>query len=687
MQDMMRKHRRALLVVIILLIGVPMLFFGIPAFWEEPDRSMQGAEIGQVGGVPLEAEAYIKNLQMAASQQAQMGQTAPTFQQLDQAGTAGTILQDMISSALMRHEAEQRGFVISQEVEDRILREMSMFKGEDGKFDRAKYETWIQSNNQRGVNWNDIRKNVEEEVAQQVYQQVLLAPAARVLDKEIDEQLVEGATKVQMRYVKVTPPVDVTDDEIQKHYDANLESYRSPAQQVAEFVRIPMSPEVPANAAEVVQRARAGEDFAALANETTSLEVKDGGDLGWLVKQENEMAHRLPLHALAVGEVSEPIVGPGGYFIYKVEEERTNPDTQEREVHARQIFLRAELTPEQREEKLAQANTLGAKAKELGDLAKAAQELGLAVERTGAFDGSGAVVENVPAQDARMFASTLANQPEGEEFSVVTGAQNAYVAHVVETVEGTIPPLDQVRERVREDVVAQKKQEPAYVQRVQEYGDKITAQAKSLADIAAQFPELNAEIKETKPFTSKDYLFQEGIYLQTQEVLAALKDKEPGVLAGPLRDFQGESYFIELANRTEPTEEDKAGWPEERKQLRERAIMASERQLFDDYRKDLRDRRLVEVGMSINEEAISHILGRGEPAEGATPAGDGASSAGEGASPAGDAAPAAEDATPAADAAPAGDAAPAADAAPAVESSAVEAVAVPEGESETAPGS
>ena len=44
--------------------------------------------------------------------------------------------------------------------------------------------------------------------------------------------------------------------------------------------------------------------------------------MGWQKPREDELPHREALFELAVGEVSDPIPGPGGFFIYKVEEER-----------------------------------------------------------------------------------------------------------------------------------------------------------------------------------------------------------------------------------------------------------------------------------------------------------------------------------------------------------------------------
>ncbi|MBP8131911.1 MAG: peptidyl-prolyl cis-trans isomerase [Candidatus Hydrogenedentes bacterium] len=618
MQDLMRKYRRYILLGVIIIMSVPFIF------WVTPGRARRGQEqfgpdadevVLDIGGVPVYRWQFLRQLDAAVQQQSR-GDQRVTYADLEKNGTVQDILERLTQQAILTYFEEQRGYRFTQEYLEQRLRDE--FKNEDGEFDAAAYNEWLKDDPTR--NWNQLYEDFRGQAARDITMALATAPAARIIDSEIEKRIADNHTKMKVRYVKIAPGVEPTEEDIQQHYTEHQEDYRAPRKMTAAFALVSLQPPLPENAAKILERARAGEDFGVLADEVSDLppESKNGGQMGWQQPSELELEHRKPLFELPVGQIGDPVYGPGGYFIYKVEEERTNPDTGVREVLGRQIYFQTSLPPEEREVRQAEAQRIADKAKELGSLEAAVQELGLQLSRTGQFTEQDREIEGLSRFDARSFARSIAAQKDDTRFNVITGAMNLYVADVVESIEGEIPPLEEVRDRVREDVVAVLKTKPEYQAKVQEYVDKIKAGAKTLDEIPALCPELNPQIAESQEVAANRGVV-EGI--PCSQIYEQVGRGEPGVMAGPMVNNLGETYFVDLVARIDPTDEDRSSteWQDEIKQAREMELQRNERLIVQDYLTDLLERGMQDIPIRRNDALLSQILGHTAEEEEAAP--------------------------------------------------------------------
>ena len=130
-----------------------------------------------------------------------------------------------------------------------------------------------------------------------------------------------------------------------------------------------------AEAAEVVEKARAGANFADLAiTHSDSPRALEGGDLGWRRGSELPTLFADPVPRMSPGEVSDPIPASGGLHIVKLDNLRgAERSAMVRETHARHILLKPNVLrnpQETREEAEALRDEISAG----GDFAKLARE-------------------------------------------------------------------------------------------------------------------------------------------------------------------------------------------------------------------------------------------------------------------------------------------------------------------------
>ncbi len=618
MQEWMRKHRRLIMFFILVFIGVPMvIFFGMPSGAPNRDAGQDNV-IARVGNVPITESQFRRRLDAMAEQRANQQQTGrPSYRELDEDGTVQRVVEQMIDAALITMKAEERSLNVDESLLAKQMQDWDWFKDENGNFKRDAWNEWVSNVS----NWDDIYDELRGEISREVFLGAVTAPAGRVRKDKIDEELLAEQTQMRVRYAQVEIALDISDEEIQAHYDENPDEYREPEVYMAEFVAIPIIPDVPELAWELILRARDGEDFAELANEYSDQKEPEGGAMNWRREGSFVSDHLKPFFALEVGEISEPVLGPTGYHIYLVEEERFNEVANEWEVRGRQIVLNTELDPEILEERKRLAHEIAAKMQATDDPAAVAEEYGLEILQTDYYNRWKMEIENITAtRDMYRFRGRSLDEdyPPWEPIEAIL---HIFLANIIDTQPGDLPPLEEVRDDVIENITNERKRTEEYQEELAERIEAIEGQVVSLDAITELDPKLSVEIAETEEmFSRRDSLFQQEIYVQTRDIFAALKDKEEGEIGGPVPGLLGGYWFFELAEREAPTPEELAELDEEREELKERLVRTAQFEILADYAKDLRERMMASISYTQDAEAFDRILGRGLEWEGETDA-------------------------------------------------------------------
>jgi peptidyl-prolyl cis-trans isomerase D len=609
--------QKSVLIFIVVFVGGSMVFyfgnFGGMGGGGRADEVGAAEVLAEVGGQKITAVEYRQQLAEAAQQRRQYTGEDVTYEQMATDGTAQEVLDSLVSAKIVDTEAAKHRLDLDRETLVGYLKQETVFQNEQGQFDPARWNQWVQQQ-QGNINWDELYQSVEWGLTQQAFGQLVQAPA-RVLDSEVRELYAEQNTQLRVRYVSVAPDIEVTEEQLRAHFETNQAQYQLPAERNVAFVSVSLKPSRPAVLDEVLAKARAGEDFGELAKQYSTLPTKDqGGEIGWLRQGAPMPDYEKAVLELAPGDVSEPFEDRGVYYIYQVVEERTDPETTQREVKARVIGIQGELAEEEKTARMEAATAIATEAKSTHDLRAVAAAHDLYVSETGFFSIRSPQVTNVPDADAFAFRQAFEEANAGGLSEVIEGPENLYVGQVLEVKPPVQQTFEEVREQVGRAVQREVQESEEYRNRLQTYSEQIKEQAQQLTDIARLFPELNAQIETSKPFTVNDYLVAEGLYWNNRQIFQEFRGKQPGAMAGPIADMMGgKVYFVELAERIEPSDEIWGEqWENAKAQMRETLLRQRQQEFGMDYVANLRDQAEQTTPVSVNEDLYMRILGLGQ---------------------------------------------------------------------------
>lgn len=295
-------------------------------------------------------------------------------------------------------------------------------------------------------------------------------PSEQELEKYFARHKDDFRTQEQINVIfsTITPQdlfneIQVTEEEINNFYSIHSSEFVQPAKVHARhiLIRVPddAGSETEKAAREkmihILKEARGGTDFASLAVKySEDSTASQGGDLGFFGPGEMVANFERAAFALNPGEISPVVRTPFGFHIIKMEERQDEKKKTLNEV-------RGEIIRELKTDsgiKLARKKSrlLYAEIRKTKDFRKTLGEAKIPVRETGFFSRKDALIQGVPSDLNKRFSEEAFSAGEEGIGGVIKG-ENVYILlQVIGRNAPGIPPLNDVRQAVGEEVLQEK---------------------------------------------------------------------------------------------------------------------------------------------------------------------------------------------------------------------------------------
>src|SRR5687767_1565655 len=629
MLDRMRRHRGWLKWSLGLVV-VAMAVFFIPTDYLQPGATVGAAPnevVAEVDGHDLTAGEFNQRyLSQIRAYQAQFGGNI-NDQLLRQLGIEQQILTQMIDEQVALIEAERHGIRVSDE---ELAQQIFSIPGlqENGRFiGEERYEQLLQSQNPpmtKGQFEESLRRSMVIDKLR-----AALTDWMAVSDPDLEREYRQRNEKVKLQVVALTADqfrsqVTVTDADVaahfesrkaeyrvgeqrkiryllldrdqarqkvavpaadgQRYYNSNIDQYATPEQVRASHIRLNAAGKdeaaVRKQAETILAQAKAGADFAELAKKYTEDEASKatGGDLNFFGRGRMLPEFEAAAFTLEPGQISDLVKTQYGFHIIKVVEKKPAVTQSLDEVRPQiQQILTMQIADQQITDR---AQLLEDRIDNPGDLDEAAGELGLMVQDSGLFQRQ----DPVPGLGAAPQVADAAFQlADGAVSDALASPRGPVFITVVEKKDPYVPPLEEVKDRVREDVIRARATEMS-----RQRAGAVAASLRSAKDFAAAAKTQGLEAKDTQLVSRDSALPDVGVSPEVDKAAFALP---VGGVSDPIQTTDG-TVVVRVVERDDVT-------PDEFRIARERfrAELLNERrgQFFTAYMTKVKDRLSIEV--------------------------------------------------------------------------------------------
>ena len=620
------------------IVVLAFIIFYIPDFLRGSGAdAASGETIARVEGQDITANEFRRTYQaqLQAYRSAYGGQMSE--QLLKQLGVEQQILQQMVDERAQLADARRLGVSVSDaEVRERILsipafQENGAFIGDQryqqllrmqrppmtaAEFeDNVRRQLTVQKLRSSVTDWMSVTdKDLEQEYRRR-NDKVKLAVVSLTADSFRTQVTVSDGDiagyfadhkdefkipeKRKIRYLLIDidalrAKVVVPPSEIERTYNNNLEQYSTPEQVRASHILLKTEGKddaaVKAKAEDILKQARAGADFAELAKKYSEDEAsqKNGGDLDYFGRGRMVAEFDQAAFALEPGKISDLVKTQYGYHIIKVVDKKaatTRPLADVRQQIQDQLaYERAQ----------AQASDLAqALEKEItkpSDLDRVAKEKGLTVQESGFFARDEPILGLGQSPEA---ASRAFEMKQGDVAGPLRASRGFIFETMVAKQDPYVPKLDEVKERVREEVIKRKARDLS-----QQRAADIALKLKNAPDFEKAAKASGLEAKTTELIARDSPIPDLGVAKAVED--AAFKLPVGGV-SGPIATDNG-TAIVKVLDKQEVTSAD---WANAKDRFREEVLTDWRNRFFGAYMVKAKQKMKIEVNRESLQRATS----------------------------------------------------------------------------------
>jgi peptidyl-prolyl cis-trans isomerase D len=609
----MRGYFKSLKFILVIIVAA-FVVTSVVYFGTGSSGSSRGAPniVGTVNGEEIPTDRFRRTQTNLIEQYERMTRQRLTPEMIERLGLNQRVMNELINETLVVQAAGREGVRVSDDELRSQIQDMREFQ-QDGRFSRDRYLRILKQVRlepgtfEAEMRRQLIRKKIEDLVKDGVKvsdtelreaysarnQRVRMAWASidttplmagvTVPDADLEPYVKTHQAQLtrperrRIQYVVVSapvPPQTVSDQDAQAYYDNNLKEYEQLPQVHAAHILVRVPPvggseaenKAKAKIEDVLKRARAGEDFAKLAKETSedTANAQQGGDLGFVKRGDLVPQFEQAAFALKKGELAPaPVRTPFGYHAIKVLDVKDGGKTPFKDVaDAIKAKLAAKRAEEESSKKAAtdQAKLLAAK-----DFAEEARTLGLPLRDATA--GRGELIVGI-GRDPKVEEAVFSLSVGGTSAPIKVPTGYAIVKVLQQSPAG-VPPLEEIKARVI-DAIKRERAEVIAMDR-----------AKALVAALGKGGDFLAQAKADGFTTGETPLFSRAEPPKEARlpggVLLAAVQTPTGQISEPVKTG-GAIYVVKTLER-QPA--DFAGFDKQREELEKQALEQKRTQAWD----------------------------------------------------------------------------------------------------------